>query len=387
MIIVMREQNDMEFMRKDRILSSLILVIACVFLALGARTPYTPVMAEVEPEKENDTEIQEEVVQEDYDLLFWYHDAQCQDFFEQAAKDYEESTGVKVKTCYVESAQYLEEIYDATMADAEFPDFYLAGNDVAEKAYLYGIATKEKTPLYFETVLFVYHKDLYPNPPENLIELMNYVVYNESPEGVNNILEWNVTDGFYDYPLIAGSFELEFSDDGVEIVGEGDHYLQQLIFFGNLAAYVQLDTETITDEIVLRDFNQGSTICAMIGSDDLAGITAEDAVVMMLPGISSEFPLEGCSVEECFYINDFSKNKQDAQEFIDYVMEEKSDVLEAKTGHIPVKEDAVRSDFGKVAYRQYKDSTLVPESVHNGSFWAQFEDLMIRLWKGENVFE
>lgn len=383
----MREQNNMELMRKDRILSSLVLVIACIFLALGARTPYTPVMAEAEPGDETDTEIQEEVVQEDYDLLFWYRDAQCQTFFEQAAEDYEEAAGVKVKTCYVESAHYLEDIYDATMAEDEYPDLYLAGNDVAEKAYLYGIATKEKTPLYFETVLFVYHKNLYPNAPENLIELMNYVAYNESPEGVNNILEWNVTDGFYNYPLIAGSFELEFSDDGAKIVGEEERYMQQLIFFGNLAAYVQLDAETITDETVLKDFNQGTTICAMIGSDDLAEITAEDAEVMMLPDISSEIPLEGCSVEGCFYINDFSENKQEAQNFIDYVIEEKSDVLEAKTGHMPVKEDAVRSSFGKVAYRQYKDSSLVPESVHSGSFWAQFEDLMIRLWNGENVFE
>ncbi|MGN0342850.1 MAG: extracellular solute-binding protein [Roseburia sp.] len=379
----------MEHVSMNRILSALGLVIFCAILALGAQSPYEPLLADAENEYDTQQEPvpEENEVPEDYELLFWYHDEKCQEFFEQAAADYEEATGVKVKVCYVDSAQYLEEIYDVTMEDGDYPDLYLAGNDVAEKAYLYGIAGKEKTPLYFETVLFVYHEDLYPQQPENMIELLNYVAYNDSPEGVTNILEWNVADGFYDYPFIAGNFELEFTEDGAKIVGEEGYYEQQLVFFGNLAAYIQLDANTITDEMVLEDFNRGTTICAIIGSDDLAGITAEDAVVMELPVIGMDLPMEGCSVQGCFYINDFSKNKQEAQEFINYVVEEKSDVLEAETGHMPVKEDAVRSDFGKVAYRQYLDSSLVPESIHSGSFWAQFENLMMRLWNGENVFE
>lgn len=369
------------------ILSAGILVLFCGLLALGTDQAYVAELPDPVPETELAEELPEEAVTEDYDLVFWYQEESCQEFFEEAAEDYEDATGVKVLTRYVDSEQYLEEIYDATMADEGYPDLYLAGNDVSEKAYLYGIASKEKTPLYFETVLFVYHKNLYPNRPENMIELLNYVAYNDSPEGVNNILEWNVADGFYDYPFIAGGFDLEFSDDGVEIVGKEGHYMERQIFFGNLAAYIQLDEKTITDEIVLNDFNQGSTICAIISSDDLGKLTAEDAVVMKLPDVGMEYPVEVCSVQGCFYVNEFSENKEDAQSFIDYVIAEKSDELEEMTGHQPVKEDAVRSSYGKVALQQYQDSCLVPESIHSGSFWAEFEDLMLRLWNGENVFE
>ena len=79
------------------------------------------------------------------ELSFWYSDADCRNYFEQCAVDYYAKTGIAVGIRYVDEESYLEQIYDATMTEEDYPDLYLAWNDAKDKAYLYGVATEEET--------------------------------------------------------------------------------------------------------------------------------------------------------------------------------------------------------------------------------------------------
>ena len=93
------------------------------------------------------------------ELSFWYSDADCRNYFEQCAVDYYAKTGIAVGSCYVDEESYLEQIYDATMTEEDYPDLYLAWNDAKDKAYLYGVATEEEYPLFFDTLVMVYQKE------------------------------------------------------------------------------------------------------------------------------------------------------------------------------------------------------------------------------------
>ena len=93
------------------------------------------------------------------ELSFWYSDADCRNYFEQCAVDYYAKTGIAVGIRYVDEESYLEQIYDATMTEEDYPDLYLAWNDAKDKAYLYGVATEEEYPLFFDTLVMVYQKE------------------------------------------------------------------------------------------------------------------------------------------------------------------------------------------------------------------------------------
>lgn len=344
----------------------LIVVFFCAMLA-AAQTPYDPNRIREEKEAK-------------YDLVFWYEEADMTVFFQEAAAEYEALTGKRVKLCEKESTSFPEDIYDASIADGEFPDLYLAGSEISEKAYLYGISEKESIPLYFETVVFVYHGKQLAQKPESLDELLQDTVENGLPEGVSTALEWNVADGFYDYPFFADVITYDFSAEESALAKDSESYRQRAAFFEALAAATRLDEQTVTDEGVLQDFNEGSCLCALISSDDLADVTAEDCMLTELPDLAPGIPLRSCSRQGRLYLNDFSRNKDTARDFANYLVEQKSDDLEELTGHQPVKEDAARSTQGELAYRQYQDSILVPESIHSGSFWAKFEGEVYNLW-------
>lgn len=344
----------------------LIVVFFCVLLA-AAQTPYDPNRIREGKEAE-------------YDLVFWYEETEMTVFFREAATEYETLTGKRVKLCEKESTSFPEDIYDESIADGEFPDLYLAGSEISEKVYLYGISEKESVPLYFETVMFVYHGEQLAQKPGSLYDLLQDTEENGLPEGVSNALEWNVADGFYDYPFFADVITYDFSDEESALAEDSESYRQRASFFETLAAATLLDEKTVTDEEVLEDFQAGHCLCALISSDDLIDVTAEDCVLAELPDLAPGIPMRSCSRQGCLYLNDFSRNKNTARDFANYLVEQKSDDLEEMTGHHPVKENAVRSLQGELAYRQYQDSIPVPESIHSGSFWAKFEGEMYNLW-------
>ena len=146
------------------------------------------------------------------ELSFWYSDADCRNYFEQCAVDYYAKTGIAVGIRYVDEESYLEQIYDATMTEEDYPDLYLVWNDAKDKAYLYGVATEEEYPLFFDTLVMVYQKENFPEAPESISEILDYGQNNLLGEGVGNLLEWNVADGFYDYPFVGTEVEWNETD-------------------------------------------------------------------------------------------------------------------------------------------------------------------------------
>ena len=145
-----------------------------------------------EKEAENGTETASvsRVVKQPADLTFWYSDESYQEFFEKAAEEYYEDTGIVVDAEYQDSMDYMDAVYTVTMQGEAFPDLYMIGSDELEEAYLYGLAAentasdiyestvaanavtastyKEKMyayPLSYNTCLFVYKNGYFETEP------------------------------------------------------------------------------------------------------------------------------------------------------------------------------------------------------------------------------
>ena len=226
------------------------------------------------------------------ELSFWYSDADCRNYFEQCAVDYYAKTGIAVGIRYVDEESYLEQIYDATMTEEDYPDLYLAWNDAKDKAYLYGVATEEEYPLFFDTLVMVYQKENFPEAPESISEILDYGQNNLLGEGVGNLLEWNVADGFYDYPFVGTEVEWNETDYTL-LTTYGEKYNDELTFFKNLSETVGIDTDEIDRNQVVENFNQGASLCAIIDSDDLNKMTAENYGVCGLPMLDDTTPMQG----------------------------------------------------------------------------------------------
>ncbi|MDD6057503.1 MAG: hypothetical protein PUB98_04520, partial [Clostridiales bacterium] len=132
------------------------------------------------------------------DLIFWYANNNYTEFFGEAAKQYYLKTGIKVAVEYQDTIDYIGDMYQATMEDAEFPDAYLISGDYLEEVYLYGLACeREKTaadenilstalkaaayqdrqvgyPLSYNPCVLVYQKNFFQTEPQSLQEIITY---------------------------------------------------------------------------------------------------------------------------------------------------------------------------------------------------------------------
>lgn len=313
---------------KGRILSVTGLLVAMLLLWAGAYA--SPELHAVRAERQQKKEQQEqERAAHAYDeaekeLLFWYSEEDCASYAETCVRDYYEETGVAVEAVYVEPERYLEQIYDASMTGEAYPDVYLTWNDAEEKAYLYGVSTGEVYPVFFNTVVLAYRTDGFPEAPGSIQEILDFGQNNELGEGVGNLLEWNVADGFYNYAFVGDSISPQ--EDGTYSIQDDEKYKEELTFFQDLSESVGLDTDTISRETVLENFNQGAALTALVDSDDLDRITAEDYGIALLPMLKEELPMQGCARTGILLVNEFSegKRKELAQDFAAFVAEQEA---------------------------------------------------------------
>lgn len=87
--------------------------------------------------------LEETVEAFDYNdsLVVWYTDDSMTDFLNAMAVEYHEKYNIRVLPKLQTGDDYIETIYDASIADEGAPDLYIAGNDALEKAALSGCAT------------------------------------------------------------------------------------------------------------------------------------------------------------------------------------------------------------------------------------------------------
>ena len=129
--------------------------------------------------------VPQEEKQEDRDsLVIWYTDESLTDYINHSCVAYNEQYGVRVIPRLQSGDEYLEQINTASIAMEGAPDLYLLTNDMLERAYLGGLATKiamDNTeigsnfpraakqavtykdkfvayPFYFETSAFIYNR-------------------------------------------------------------------------------------------------------------------------------------------------------------------------------------------------------------------------------------
>lgn len=377
--------------------------VVCVLLIVGAvtvrKTTYISVQ-EDEPVIETVNFDEEGAYQRAAtDLTFWYEDVTYTDFFEKAALDYFEETGIKVTVQCKNTIDYMGDIYDETMQDGAFPDVYLISGDNLEEAYLYGlVSVNEKGmgdvqvaenaiiastygeellgyPLSYNTCVFVYQNDYFSTVPESLQAIIDYSNQNEPGENVEYLLEWDVNDAFYDFPFISNSVTFDKSEPEVmNVIYDEELYQKDLEYFEGILASFSVDAENVSETRIVENFKGKRTLSAIIDTNSLYMLSDYSYSLMLMPNLNDELPAYTCAITDMLVVNDFSEEAELASDFAYFVTVTMSDELHAMSGHYSVIPSKSPDWIEQVAYQAYEASVLAPNSQDARDFWVKLEE-------------
>lgn len=381
-------------------------VTLAFFTAMLANAVYHPFASGRKASKETAQESTYEDATKE--VSFWYTDEKLSDYFTDCAKAFFEETGIAVEVTCADSLGFVENICQTSMDDTDYPDVYMIQNDSLGKAYLYGIAAENEDadafaqgyaqsavtasscdgimygyPMTFDTSILIYRTDVFGEAPKSMQSILDMALTSEAGLVAGNMIEWDVADEFYNFPFVGSSIFFTPADEkNLDVTYDEETYQAALAFYQKMADSVAIDSDTITRQQVLSDFNSGATLSAIIDSEDIGQITTENLGVSLLPSLNDEIAMTGMSYTDLLVINDYSNHKEQAADFARYVTVECQDTLAQATGNIPVKADAVLDAKSQIAYSQYENSYPVPNTVDVDEFLEELKSKMILVWNG-----
>ncbi|MBO4980467.1 MAG: sugar ABC transporter substrate-binding protein [Lachnospiraceae bacterium] len=391
-------------------------------------------------------------------IYFWYSDETLSSYINSAAVSFGEREGVRVIPVLVSESEYLEAVNKASLEGKQIPDAYILSNDSLEKAYLAGLASEVGNaesirsgeqfppaavsavtyhdrivgyPLFFETSALLYNEtyllewarqqaqrelvgeDGEGVPDEALLkqktgeyfesalpvtmdDVLNIADTFDAPEGVEGVMEWDVSDIFYNY-WIVGKYMVvggDAGDDDANIDICNDRTLACLEVYKALNQFFYIEADTVTYEAVIQDFIEGKTMFTIATTDVVRtleeakaqGRLVYDYGITTMPDVSADLESRSLSVTGVVVINGYSENKDLANDFAAYMTGEYAKQLYERTGKVPADRNANDGhDALQIFALEYADSVSLPKMMETGNYWLQLEVLFSRIWNGEDV--
>lgn len=367
------------------------------------------------PQKESQSEVYiptalekyEEALSGTVDLRFWYDDASYENYLTAMAANYYEETGVLVSLTYMDTMDYVGDIYDATMKEEAYPDAYLLSGEELEKAHLYGVAGESKMetlysgivannaitaskchgkmfgyPLSFNVCLLAYNNQYFETAPESLQAIIDYSDENEPDENVHYLLEWDAYDPFFGFLFVSDSIRLNTEEVGVLEASYDEEELEELmLFLEECLTSFSLPLDTVTEESVIEDVLNGVTLCAIVDSDSMAQLHDSQYDIAEFPRLNEELAAQSAALTDMIIVNDYTEKREDASAFAKYLTLDNYDSVWEMTGHYPVQLQQGEDAKARVAYQAYENAILAPNSQDAGGFWIYIKDMITEVIK------
>lgn len=391
-------------------------------------------------------------------IYFWYSDDGLTNFINNAAVSFNERENVRVIPVLTSANEYLEAVNNASLHSSQVPDAYIISHDSLEKAYLAGLATQIQDaegvcssdnfpaaalsavsyhgklvayPLSFETSALVYNdtyleqwawqaaeqeltgaglatdemsiaskaEEYFGNAvPAAVDDILSVADSYETPEGVEGVFKWAVSDIFYNYWFV-GNYMIVGGDagDNEELLDiDSEETVRCLEVYKNLNQFFYIEPDTVTYDSVLQDFIDGKIVFTIVTTDAVKrladareqGILAFEYGIARLPDVSRELESRAMSVTSAVAVNGYSEHKELANRFAAYLVDESAEALYERTGKAPAKLNANPDNGDLQIFRQeYADSVPLPKMMRTENYWLQLENLFSKVWNGADVTE
>ncbi len=366
---------------------------------------------EEEPEGPLLSELDEEALLASYEeaeksLLLWYTDVTMEPFFQKAVLDYYRETGLAVQMEERDPLLFLEQVYDASIAEeGEAPDLYFTGGDVLEEACLMGIAAEQEDssemppdiaetardaallrgqafgyPICFDTPVFVYLTEAFPEEPESLEAILDYAAEVGLKIEVGNILEWDLADEFYDLAFLGDCYTFSDEKTGSLLVDTDEAILaKKMDFLRRLSETITLDAGTISEGTVVSRLNHQAAASIIMDSDDLSRITVPYGVLPLIP-LTDSLSMRGCAVTDMLFVNALSSESDEAAAFADFCMWEETEAVHELTPHYSVSGKANQDGEAQIVFEAYEKAAPLPHSMDSEDFLKTLRTEIIKLF-------
>ncbi len=350
------------------------------------------------------------------DMLVWYTNDSLTEYLEYVAKDYEKETGMHVVPKKVSPVDYIEAIYAASVSEqVTTPDVFITTHDVLEQAALSGVATdqylsvltedfpqtaidavtyKEKCvgyPFYFETSVLLYNKNYIKEVPNTMDGILTLSESFETPEGMENILKWDCSNGFRNYFFGGAYVDIAgvHGDDADTLNLNNPELVKSLQYFQSMNDFFSIDIETVTEEGLIEEFVKGKTLLCFGDTSWFSRLEEQGMTnygVAMLPALQADLKSKGIAITNVAVVNGFSNKQEEASRFAKAMTTDYAEDLYEFSGKVPAALSAEESHEGcKIAKEQYATCAQLPKLMNMGDFWVQFEITLDDIWKGNDV--
>ncbi len=249
------------------------------------------------------------------------------------------------------------------------------------------VALAEKTQVYYDMAV-----------PETVEFIQTIASRFTVPEGVEGVFKWDVSDIFYNYWFVGNYVNIggETGDDALSVNVNSPETIACLEVYKALNQFFSIETDTINYDSVVEDFINGKIVFTIATTDIVKRLADAEAAgaVDFAYGIST-LPLTGpvlesraLSVTNVVAINGYSDNKELANKFAAYLVDECAMSLYEKTGKVSAHLEADTNDEELMVFKEvYAESTPMTKLMEAANFWMHLEALFAKVWNGADVTE
>ncbi len=371
-------------------------------------------------------------------IHLWYTDDSLTDYLNSVCVAYTESQNeYRVEPTLIDDTDYIQRIYDASKEGEDFPDIYIAGNDLLERLWLAGLATEVTDtehfsdthtfcqpalnavtyqdkiigyPMSFEAAAFLYNEDylqsmadaagksLEETVPSTMVDVITLANSYDAPETVTSVLKWDVSDIFYNYCFVGNYMDIggEHGDDTDQLHVYNQQLISCLQVYQQLNQFFSIDSSSDSYDSLIEDFAAGKIVFTLATSDSVKKIaqyekengTTVNYGVTSIPDLTSDLKSKTLSITNCLVINGYSERQEAANALAQYLLFEGMGNFYDQTGKAPAIAGYSFSDEHMNGfYDAYQDSAPITKLRSASNFWMLLENTFSTVWDGEDPNE
>ncbi|MDD6492421.1 MAG: sugar ABC transporter substrate-binding protein [Firmicutes bacterium] len=383
-------------------------------------------------------------------LYLWYTDEALTSYLSSAAVTYNENHDVRIVPVLESGLEYLEKINQASLesnapdlyilSHDSLEKAYLAGlasevkpleDGFMENAYigtgLQAVTYKDKIlgyPFYFETSALLYNKTYLEDMAKKLLEqeadraaaeaaeqidakvqeilpatiedIKTFADEYDAPEQVEGVFKWDVTDIFYNYFFVGNAINMggEAGWDTSQIDIYNLDAIKNLRVYQELNQFFSIETSETSYDTILDEFMAGKMVFTIATTDAVyklenaksEGLFAYDYGVALTPDIDEETKSRSLSMTNCVVVNNYSENKEAANDFASFLTTGYNDSLYARSGKVSAAK-SVSYDYEALDWfaAEYEESISMPKMLETSNFWVQLEVAFSQIWNGADA--
>lgn len=232
--------------------------------------------------------------------------------------------------------------------------------------------------------------------PATFNEILTLADEYDAPQEVEAILNWDVSDVFYNY-FFAGNYMNvggKDGDDPAQIDINNEQVVECLNVYQGLNQFFSIDAKETDYAKTLQAFIEGKSIFTVATTDAIAvleqakedGSFAWEYGIAEIPNVTKELVSRGLSVTNVVAVNGFGEHRSAADAFASYLVTRADGELYTRAGK-PAAYKKVQHDNEKLALvmQAYEQSTSLPKLMRASNFWVQLEAAYTDIWNGKDT--